>query len=619
MAEKKEFKLHKAALYSIIVAQAGTFEKALLELVMNAVDAGSTKVEVELTNKTFRVSDDGRGFAGEYEIEHYFGTFGTPHVEGDATYGKFRMGRGQVMAFTKNTWRSNDFRMEVDIKHKGDHYEFEKGLPHQPGCTIEGTLYDPLQSTERLAVERNLAEMTQYVGIDVLVNGTLTSKKQLDQKWTFEDGNAYYLLTPNRDRLTIYNLGVLVKETWGSDFGMGGIVLSKKQLTVNMARNDVLVSQCPVWKDITKRIRAHVAQYSRGEKVVKNEAWRQMKARALLAGAFEPDEDLGALTREKLFTLIDGKNVNLEDLAHLVRQGPQHGKALPLVVARSGDDVRADQAHKAGFAVVLASKVPSRFGVYGDLKELFQGILKGLTTAIAQDANTSLRGLRRCDVENALRVLIQQAAPAKALEDFQGALATTVPDKDLDAFALRVLQTLRAEQVRLFWRGTMRSPSGEILSPRELLAGKSEGFNAWTNGSDRIWIDVRNLKVSGSTFDNLVRYAARMATLLVHEYMHSNDSRESAVHSTEFYEAFERAVCFQEAVGNFVSGFVERWVRESIRLEKAGAKRALRAGEVKAANLLEQLGEDLEAPTPPIADDRADDAAPPWRLAAHGG
>ncbi len=618
MAEKKEFKLHKAALYSIIVAQAGTFEKALLELVMNAVDAGSTKVEVELTNQTFRVSDDGRGFAGEYEIEHYFGTFGTPHVEGDATYGKFRMGRGQVMAFTANTWRSNDFRMEVDIKNRGDHYEFEKGLPVVPGCTIEGTLYEPLGVTERLAVERNLAEMTQYVGIDVFVNGTLTSKKHLEQKWTFEDDNAYYLLSPARDRLTIYNLGVLVKETWGSDFGMGGIVLSKKQLTVNMARNDVLVSQCGVWKEISKRIRAHVAQYSKSDKVVKNESWRQMKSRMLLAGSFGADEDVQKLLAEKLFTLIDGKHISLEDLAFLVCNKGRSRKRLPLLVARSDDDIRADQAFKAGFAVVLSSKMPARFGVYGDLKKLFQRIRQGLEAAVADRSNASVRGMlagSAWPLENARRsldTLIEQAADEKVLKDFEGVLTTTIADKDLRSDELRVLKTLREVHNRLFWgNSSLRASSGDRLEVRELMAGKSEGAHAWTNGRDRIWIDVKNLKVPGHSFAKLVSYAIKMATLLVHEYMHTDDSRDTFVHSAEFYESFERAVCFQDSIGTFASGFVELWVKDSVKLAKTGAKKGLKQSETKTADLLESLGENLE-------EDTSSSQGPDLRLAAHG-
>ncbi|WP_287923609.1 ATP-binding protein [Diaphorobacter sp.] len=60
---------------------------------MNAVDAGATKFNVTMDAKEFVVEDNGRGFQSREEIENWFECFGTPHEEGDATYGKFRNGR----------------------------------------------------------------------------------------------------------------------------------------------------------------------------------------------------------------------------------------------------------------------------------------------------------------------------------------------------------------------------------------------------------------------------------------------------------------------------------------------------------------------------------------------
>lgn len=41
--------------------------------------------------------------------------FGAPHEEGDATYGKFRIGRGQVFNYAITTWTSNNYQLKVDI------------------------------------------------------------------------------------------------------------------------------------------------------------------------------------------------------------------------------------------------------------------------------------------------------------------------------------------------------------------------------------------------------------------------------------------------------------------------------------------------------------------------
>lgn len=83
--ENRSFRMHPALLWSVIQSQAGTPEKALLEAVMNAVDAGATFCEVKVDELGYSVRDDGRGFQSRNEIEDFFETFGTPHKEGDAT------------------------------------------------------------------------------------------------------------------------------------------------------------------------------------------------------------------------------------------------------------------------------------------------------------------------------------------------------------------------------------------------------------------------------------------------------------------------------------------------------------------------------------------------------
>lgn len=50
--ESRAFRMHKDLLWSVIQSQSGTFEKALLELVMNAVDANATEVCIQFDGKT---------------------------------------------------------------------------------------------------------------------------------------------------------------------------------------------------------------------------------------------------------------------------------------------------------------------------------------------------------------------------------------------------------------------------------------------------------------------------------------------------------------------------------------------------------------------------------------
>lgn len=112
--EQRTFNVHPGIIRHLIKEQAGTLVKAVAELVMNSADAGATRVDLEFSEDgRFCVRDNGRGFASRDEIERFFETFGTPHVEGDAQFGRFRIGRGQIMAFADTTWRSGNFMMDV--------------------------------------------------------------------------------------------------------------------------------------------------------------------------------------------------------------------------------------------------------------------------------------------------------------------------------------------------------------------------------------------------------------------------------------------------------------------------------------------------------------------------
>lgn len=85
------FTLDPQIIHHVIYNQAGSIGKAIIELIMNSIDAGAAAVQIKMTEKGFECVDDGRGFASREDVLNYFGRFGTPHQEGDATYGRFRL------------------------------------------------------------------------------------------------------------------------------------------------------------------------------------------------------------------------------------------------------------------------------------------------------------------------------------------------------------------------------------------------------------------------------------------------------------------------------------------------------------------------------------------------
>ena len=171
MKQVRQFRMHPDLLFSVIKAQAGTHEKALLEAVMNAADAGATDCHVTLDEKGYVISDNGKGFVSRQEIEDFFETFGTPHKEGDATYGKFRMGRGQLFAFSRTVWHSNEFMMDVCIKTRGLDYILKGNQESFKGCKITGTWHEKIKSSEILSLTKEFKLLVKYMQIPIIFNG----------------------------------------------------------------------------------------------------------------------------------------------------------------------------------------------------------------------------------------------------------------------------------------------------------------------------------------------------------------------------------------------------------------------------------------------------------------
>lgn len=268
------FELHPNTLRTIIQEQSGTWQKAIAELVMNSVDAGATRIDIdyECDDKFARllklnVTDNGHGFYNEDQL-NFFKTFGAPHEEGDAYYGKYRIGRGQCLAFGKVTWRSHNYEMFVDlgdpnqketplekIGYNFTHYE----QTHQ-GCVVKVEFFSPprFRKLENLSQEKQtrqifdeLIELIKFVPVPIFINGTCVTYDYSKIKWTHEDENAYYLiqamantkfkdLKDELNEVSIYNRGVLATKFSATWKGCCGVVISKKQIKLNMARNSIV-------------------------------------------------------------------------------------------------------------------------------------------------------------------------------------------------------------------------------------------------------------------------------------------------------------------------------------------------------------------------------------------
>ncbi|MCG3884538.1 hypothetical protein I3271_07535 [Photobacterium leiognathi] len=91
----------------LIESQNGTPSTAIKELIMNLFDKGSTKADITITSEGFTDRDD---------IEKHFRLLWKKHEDGDAEFGRFRIGRGQIMALARTDCHSHEFRMLADYK-----------------------------------------------------------------------------------------------------------------------------------------------------------------------------------------------------------------------------------------------------------------------------------------------------------------------------------------------------------------------------------------------------------------------------------------------------------------------------------------------------------------------
>ena len=488
MQVTQDFTMDPNLLVSVIKSQAGTLSKALLEGVMNSIDAGATAVHITLNPDSFVIEDDGRGFKSQDEVKTWFGRFGTPHQAGDATFGKFRMGRGQLMSFAATRWLSNQFCMDVDIEGRGLTYELHTLDERKKGCRVEGKLYQTLASWELSDTRNELKKFVLYAPKPVYVNGTLfgASPSRL-KSWSYEDDDAYYKVVQGSESVEVYNQGVFVQTVGAWRFGMGGVIVSKKPLEVNFARNAVLESKCEVWGRIHKAAERHiVAKLSQANKLDDSE--RKFLARRAMSSTSEYEE---ILRTAKIVTDPTGRHHTLESLKNYARfmYIPESG---PLACALHGSDS----------TFVVTDALLSRFG-----SDCMEDFIQSL-----QNRGGMLR-------ENVSLVTAREAA-ALGLGSAKQLETSGLTPRLMAGF--RTLEWLNSElAIRL-------RTINLSTRARELKLGfhKRNTFIAWTDGATYISTNKSFIKKLESGLNG----AWFWVNTLVHEYTHDTDDSESHAH-----------------------------------------------------------------------------------------
>lgn len=537
MSETEYFEAHPEIVFSLIVRQAGTLGKAVLECVMNSIDAHATSVDITLDSRSISIIDDGQGFRSREEIKKWFKVFGFPHSEKDGrVYGQFGIGRGQLWAFCSTLWLTGPFSMDVDVKQRGLKYDFSDGLPHVKGVHIHGKFYTPLLTSEISAFEKELADLALYAQIPVTLNGRRINKDPAREKWDHETPDAW-IRTTDIGELAVYNLGVLVRRYPGYQFGCGGTVLTKPgvRLAVNMARNDVLIAECPVWKRIRKVLQAKSDDRIRAKRTRLTSVELENIARRFVAGEVAYDD----IKNAKLVTDIVGRGHTIVSVA----TGSYNH--VPLTTAEAGSQM-GERAHRTKLAFVVSPETFQRFGV-----ETVREFQRALSLGFKRCKGSSWLS----DAVDRLKVVedLKKAAPTlrEGYDVLKDAEATK-PEK-AGLLALRVM----ADDVRHAMRteGILGSESRY----RSIWLGVSDVAEAWTDGKTKIVVERRMLELMKQGIGGFVG----LANLLVHEFLHDTSDIGSHTHDQEFYARYENATCSRPGVLNqAVFHGLRKWVRE---------------------------------------------------------
>lgn len=511
---RRSLKMHSKLLMDVIQRQAGVLDKAILEGVMNAVEAlqaagiNPGRVDIEFTPAAdgkpahLRISDKGKGIRDEAEVEAFFETFGTPHDESETVIWKqFRMGRGQLFSFGVNRWRTATFNLTVDIQQWGLEYDFENDLPFVEGCVIDIDLYkNPVGNgyNSMEALKAAVKQQVEFMSTPIFFNGEQLSTDPATLTWDDETDEAYFLWARGAN-LTVYNLGALCKTIPASTAGVTGVVVSKKQLKINFARNDIQ-HDCPVWKEINYVIRENRVKKTRN---VSQRLDRHERI-AALQDLRDGEQDYNDLKNVALLATTSGRSLSL----HFIRNNRQHWTfATPY-------DRLADKLMQANTALCISNEVLKELSYTGEPSKFFDWLLA--RQSHRPDFSAVAKLYRKFD----------------ALSSGFSRTATLLPLDQLNAAEKRILRLIQGYDHRSKSWG---SSSSGLLRGRTICIGVADAYDGWTDGQTYIAINRFFLKRVGYANSQT---GLHLMALLAHELAHDDDDLGSHVHGEEFYRAY---------------------------------------------------------------------------------
>lgn len=525
--------MHPRLLWDVIRRQAGSVSKAIIEGVMNSVDAGATSGAITLNARGFTIIDDGKGMTLE-EIRRNFKVFGQPHEAGDAAYGRYRMGRGQMFSFGRNVWRTGTNVITIDLKPQmsdADNksyklgFEISQGRDDVKGCRISVEFYDDLDPRSLAYMLDDVAKQVKYVSIPITLNGKRVSQSPDTLKWNEETDFAYFKSTSGSG-LDVYNLGIFVCTIPTYDIGVSGVFVSKQAIEVNFARNQV-VQNCKVWR-AAQKIFAAYREKKKEARAALTDGDRENICRRIANGT----EDVTTVMSMSILQDVTGSNISLVNLSNRL------DKTNGIIGFAPSGDKSGETADQRRVATVLSTNTLARFGV--ETWEELKGILR---KGFPDKYNYTVHWSARRTLENILGAV---ELSEQELTGMFESTYTPVGDSELTFSHLTMVKALRE----------INSLVAQAIpaKPRTILAGQSTTADGWTDGLTRIYINVGELDKARKGIGE----ASKLVGLMLHEYLHNTADNNSHLHDIDFYRSFHDIALDRGVIGKVT----EQLIRE---------------------------------------------------------
>ncbi|MBJ7265436.1 ATP-binding protein [Idiomarina abyssalis] len=519
MSEKSEFldfDVDKSILSDLVFSQNGTIESGVRELVMNAFDANSFRCEITLGKNRFEVLDQGDGFEDEDSIHKFFKTFGTPHQEGDALYGRFRIGRGQIMAFGRITWHSKQFMMSTDIKAKGMGFDLTTDMDsYIEGCKVSGEFYEPVPNDVLNFTKDSIARLVKYTQQDVFINGLKVNEPDAD--WDYEDEELKIKWNPNDGFGTsIYSLGVFVRTLSSYEYGVDAHIVTKKALNLNMARNDISDSD-PLYRKIKDILRERMIEEGVGLSHISGETGLPEATRlSLIKQLINGSIGICRVLNLPLIRDYRGHKIKLSGLINDI------GRGMPLIVAPEAGNRVCDR---------LATTKEARVLHQDELRVWQQPSMDGLINLWCELINQ----INEFTDYNREQIFKLRSAKLPSYEQ----MSETIDDKYIKVKQTDLSKQERAAKSALNYVSKIMASRiskqlNTAVSKRTIKVGKSEVADGWTDGATYICVGQHLLSKLEHGFSG----ATELILLLLHEYCHDANTAGSHEHGFEFYEKY---------------------------------------------------------------------------------